>query len=310
MDSQPITEKELSLITDAGYVQNGNLVTGNKVTKEDIDTTYLPKTAEKTPIVVFNYNGSPVAFPVSLVGQPVDLQSQLQEILNFQNISDGERINRINEFLLQNGIAPSEYNLEERDLYYTNKLDVLNERLGAHVVYPSVENWAKSGYNLSNLRTQAQISIDITNKPFNTPKLVMNLAGAQIAPNTMKATNTELKDREVELVNRLYESVMEMSTPHNMPDNKFTELWDEVTGEGVTNNYSVRKNRIPNMVALSKTLNLKSVKSFYEPTLLANIKNTANELERVQSKIEEIATEINQNLKQEVEKKKKEACTP
>lgn len=308
LDSKAVTAEDLKLITDAGYVKNGKLTT--KKGTEKVNTIYLPKTTEKTPVVIFKHRGENIAFPVSLSQNKVDITYQLQEILNFQHITDGEKINRINKFLLENGIAPSDYNLEERDLRYTNKLEIIAERLSDYTTVPSVEAWTQKSFDLNRLKNEALIAIDITDHPFNTPKLKMDLGEASFRKVTLKNTESELIDAEVEAVNELYDSIMSLGTPHNAPES-FGELWDDISEKGDTGNYM--KDRHPNrktMIKFSKKFGTKYAKETYTTEEIEQVQNLGKRAEKAIEATNAVRNKIriNKELKEEAEQQRKKAC--
>lgn len=312
LDSKLITEEELQLITDVGYVQNGELTTKNG--GENINTSYLPKTTEKLPIVVFEHRGERIAFPVSLSQSNVDLTQQLEGLLQLQNITEGEKINRINRFLLQNGIAPSEYNLEERDLQYTNKLDLIAERLKNHVTVPSVENWVKKDFNMNRLKTEALIAISITNHPFNTPKIKMSLDKASFKKTTLRDTREELEEDRVRIVNELQGFAETIETgKNNYPDvidSEFTDIIDDrpfTTEEG----YANKKLNVNILTDISKSKKPKAVVDTYGKEFFKSLESKLNQLKEIERKEREVGQKIkiNRDLEKVVEQQRKEACT-
>lgn len=311
LDKLPITEKASRKIKDAGYYQNGQLVTKNGATTENTNTTYLPNSTEKTPIIIFEHEGERIAFPVSLVSGQVDLSGRLETIINRQDLTDGQKVNAINTFLLENGISPSDYNLEERDLQYTNKLNAVAERLQDHTVYPNVENWARSNYNLDNLRTEAEISIDITDRPFNTPKVKLGLETATFGKAfNIKDARNEARDNEVDAATNLYNTIISLSTPHYAPE-EFGELWDIISEKGATGNYMrdiqpVREE----MLKLAKKFNTKYAKETYGEQTSENIRGLGTTLSQAMSRHKSLQEKVNlnKNLKKEAKEKREESC--
>lgn len=178
-EPRAITKKDSDKIVDAGYVKNGKLFLGNKVDKTEVLTQYLPNTDQKIPVVIFKYKGKNVAFPVSLVKRNAGLLDPFNSIMSNPTTTDGQKVNEINDFLIQNGIDPKDYNLKEADLVDANTIEDIQARLDAETTFADIETWTKEGFNLSRLRVDALTSIDIAGKPFHGPKLKLNLANKE-----------------------------------------------------------------------------------------------------------------------------------
>lgn len=218
LDFLPITEKVVSLLLDAGYVQNGQLVIGGKVKADNVQTTYLPKNSQKTPIVIFKYKGENVAFPVSLIPSESNLINEVSAILSSTTIPLGQQINQVHKLLLANGIDPNQFNLNEQTIQNRQTLDLLEEVLSTHTTIPNVDLWAQRNFNLNNLKTQAEISIDIENNPFNNPKVVLDLSQTQI-PFTKEEGDQivldNIEERQIQLESELSDGLIEVEKIEN-----------------------------------------------------------------------------------------------
>jgi len=238
--NQPIGAKELSKIKDAGYVQEGELFIGGKVVSTNVNKRYLPKSKAKTPIIVFDYNGEMVAFPVNLNSGVVDKTQQLNSILSNPNLTDGQKVNEVNKLLILSEIEPKLFNLNEKDLQGT-KMEALQQSLFAVEVLPNLNNWINKDFNLNDLATQATLPIDITNKPFNTPKVVMDVKSATQA-NPQDFRNS-VEDNTLKVLRDIQEYYVEtlLSSKGNFIDEigdgietAFTEVLDSNdTNEGI-----------------------------------------------------------------------------
>ena len=176
VQDKEIGQQELSLIKDAGYVQNGNLFIGGKVAEDSVNKKYLPNNSKKTPVMVFNYNGENVAFVLNLKSAQIDKSNKLFEIEN-SSLTLGQKINAINDLLIQNKIEPSKFNLNETN--YSSQFENVENALKEVESLPSVESWAKKDFNLNDLSLQATSPLDITNNPFNSPKVVMDVKNSK-----------------------------------------------------------------------------------------------------------------------------------
>lgn len=201
---QKIGARELSKIEDAGFVQNGELKIGKKKV-EDVDKTYLPKNTDKTPVIVFDYNGSLVAFPVNLTTGTVDKSEALGNIFADNSVTLGTMINKINDLLIANGIEPRVFNLSENNITTTETQQQLVEALSNVKTTPNIDNWVNKDFNLNDLSFEATLPIDITNRPFNTPKSIMDIKSATIGASF--EMRNEVEDNQAIILERIIEYV-------------------------------------------------------------------------------------------------------
>ena len=174
-----ISTKDSKVIVGAGYVKDGKLFTGKDLDNTETLMQYLPKNSLKTPIVVFKYKGMNIAFPVSLVKRDAMLVEPFNQIIADSLLTEGQRVNKVNDFFILNGINPSDYNLKEEDLVDVNTIEGIQERLAGVKIFSDVETWTQDNFNLSRLRVEAMTAIDISGKPFNSPKLKLDLANKE-----------------------------------------------------------------------------------------------------------------------------------
>jgi hypothetical protein len=197
-----LTQEALEGIEDYGYILNGEIFTKENLDYSEKDTifaTSVSKRADnkgkKIPVVVFKYKNRTIVYPVSLRETSGTKAATVVGILNQSQKSDTAKIIEINEFLTANNINPKEYGIY--DLESTSSVDEVNRLitdLGQVNDVADIETWLESGHNKTELLNAIGISIDITNKPFNAPKGVLNFEGISI-PNEV--------DLEIESVNTL-----------------------------------------------------------------------------------------------------------
>jgi len=181
-----LSDKAMNKISDVGYITDGRLTLKDNVKEENkIDTTFVKRLSRgrKIPVIVFNYNGSRVAYPVSMNETQRDKAGEFQEILN-ADLPLNEKVNNLNNFLSENNI---DSNSIENGFYYvagetnvsdTEQVERIMQQLQNQSSYSDFTLWAEAN-NLEAakqmVQQQASINIDITDKPFHSPKLALKL---------------------------------------------------------------------------------------------------------------------------------------
>lgn len=311
VQNNEIGSRELQKIKDAGFVQNGQLTIGGKVDTKKVNKAYLPKNNSKTPVVVFEYAGELVAFPASLKVGVIDRSQNLIEIIQNPNLSEGQKVNEINSYLLQNGIAPSRFNLNESSLNDTAAMRPVVEALENTEIVPNLDNWATKDFNLNDLSLQATLPVDITNNPFNTPKLVMDVVNAEVAqPQQFREA---VEDDSLRLLDKIQSYVSEILSKQGqyvkkdgtvVEDTVFTDVLDNDVLERDATNYT---NKMANLnkleKAVSKTL----------PTTVVNVhgKEFFKALKEDIKKYRDLSAKrkgLTKQIKEKIKQKKEENC--
>lgn len=183
--ARPITEEALEAIVDFGYVQNGNINLRNET--KSVRKDFIDKLSKKTsfPIIVFKQGKFLVAYPVNLVKRPSDRGSEIANILTKRSLNNTQKATQINNYLAQNNINPKDFGLyyiseNNQNMFNENQIsDELNTALVAlneiqDVV--DVQEWVRGDYSKEQLINDAQITIDLTNRPLRSPKVVLDFS--------------------------------------------------------------------------------------------------------------------------------------
>ena len=202
----------LDNIVDVGYVKDGeiSLKNGTKLQGKQIfiDT---PLNSNKykgkyTPIAVINYNGKNIAYPVDLKIKEVDNSQKLHDILN-RDINNNEKVKNINKLLIDNNIDVDKFGIMF-DTFNSDNISKVEDALKNGIDYANVKEWLNTNRNINDiLENDADINIDVNNKPFHSPKIVTKI--------------TNFKD-----VNSLEEQVNVISIPQSV-SNKVDEIIDK-----------------------------------------------------------------------------------
>lgn len=178
----PLTDTAMGMIVDYGYVENGKLtLKQNQKGADKIYTGFFKKipSTHRMPIIVFEYNGSRIAYPVSMVEIENTLAEQLQEILDAP-LSTVEKVNDLNNFLHRNGINPNIYGFTTIEGINEDHVQRVKDMMSEQRVFMDFQDWMGGTFEDGKALVQqsAQINIDITNNPFHSPKLALRLKEA------------------------------------------------------------------------------------------------------------------------------------
>lgn len=231
---KPLTQEALEMVDDYGYMLNGEIFTNKNLEYTDKDTifaTAVSKRADnknkKVPVIVFKHKNRTVVYPVSLKETTGTKADTVVGILNKSQFSDTAKVLEINEFLAANNINPKQYGIY--DLETTDSIDEVHRLLadlGNINDVIDVNTWLTSEHEKIQLLNAVGVSIDITNKPFNAPKGVLDFQGIRI-PNE--------QDLEIESINTLdnlakkVDKIFDKDNPFaNMRDNwAFFDAFEE-----------------------------------------------------------------------------------
>lgn len=210
----PLTDKAMQKIVDVGYITDGRpTLKENKKSAEKINTSFVKRLSagRKLPIVVFNYNGSKIAYPVSMNEVQRDKVAEFDTILN-STVPVNERIKNLNDYLAQNNLNPNNpeigfyYVAGETNIDDVTHIDRLRQQLSEENSYNDFTLWTEAN-SLEEAKRMAQlqssINIDITDKPFHSPKLGLKLTQKtiigreEIPSNTIVETVENINTQEI-----------------------------------------------------------------------------------------------------------------
>jgi len=173
--NKDFNEETIKQVVNTGYVQNGKstLSRDGKGVRFDFVTKISKNNpTKKIPIIVFEYKGLKIAFPVSLISTPNSKISTIEDIMA-TNESDANKVKMINQALIENNIEPKQFELTDLN---PSKVAAIAKVMDSIQDFVSAEYLADKDYDVNQLITQAQIAIDLTNRPIGAPKMVMDLA--------------------------------------------------------------------------------------------------------------------------------------
>ena len=243
-----LTQEALGMVDDYGYIVNGKLSTNKNLEYSPKDVIFASTLSKrevnrdkKIPVIVFKYKTRTVVFPVSLLEKGGSKSTKAYNILSNSNDSSISKVIKLNEFLIESNINPKKYAIY--DLSSEASISEVNRLLGDLSSIPDVadiESWLDKDHEKLDLINSIGVGIDITNKPFNAPKGILDFEGIDI-PNE--------DSFEIEAVNILdnlakkVDSIFDKNNPFaEMVDN--WAFYDEFEDRGIAKdaeNYIMKK---------------------------------------------------------------------
>lgn len=195
-------DESVKQIEDIGYVQNGDVVLSRNT--DDYITDFisgLPKTTnERTPIVIFRYGGKKIAYPVEVPIQNSDYVTQVSSILQDTALDVSSKIEEVNKIVVESGIGLSEFGLHYGNINEMTKIDSLLDELSKVNKFADVSFWADPSVDFSSalIGGGATINVDITNKPFHSPKIALDFLNKELRDSIGRTQQVSSNDQQVD----------------------------------------------------------------------------------------------------------------
>lgn len=170
-----ISDLGLINIEATGFVQDGEITLNKEI--KDVRKSFIRKVSEKNkgkkvPIVVIKRGAQMIAFPVQMVKTNVSKIEDLNIILDDAQKTDAQKVTAINNLLIENGIAPKEFELTTLD---EQKVNAIADRLDKNQKYKTAEQLADKNYKKENLINDATIALDLENLSVSLPSQKFNV---------------------------------------------------------------------------------------------------------------------------------------
>lgn len=206
-------EQSVKKVVATGYALNGKVNANKQIEFNPGIAKRVSELQEnkdkKVPVVIFEYMGKNIAFPVDLIETESGLLQQAQEILD-TNLDPVKKAEVFTEFLQQNGIDIKKYDLDIEDGWENSaQIEPILNEVEAKRNVADVDTWLDRNYNPIDLIEQAQIAVDITDRPILSSKIIIKLEDAvQGAPNPVQQAQErrpkeDVENERIELVNEL-----------------------------------------------------------------------------------------------------------
>jgi len=170
-----ISDAGLKNIEATGFVQDGEITLNKEV--KDVRKSFIKKVSEKNkgkkvPIVIIKRGAQMIAFPVQMVKTTISKIEDLNIILEDSTKTDAQKVTAINNLLIENGIAPKEFELTTLD---EQKVNAIADRLENNQEYKTAEQLADKKYKKENLINDATIALDLENLSVSLPSQKFNI---------------------------------------------------------------------------------------------------------------------------------------
>lgn len=223
-------------ITDIGYILDGEMKLKNNSSRDRITESYIHAvlknkngkyTGRRVPIVVIDYNGRNIAYPVSLIPEIIDSSYKVDEIIN-TDLSDSQKAIKINELLMQNGVDVQK--LQIRGDNYIVKIEEARRLLANQNKFVNLEEWIEPSTDIAtNLIGNAAIDLDLRGDLFHSPKVTLDFGPASQEVNVEKISSELLEedemDEEIEEQGRFEEKYSLIELPQDIK-NKLAGIKD------------------------------------------------------------------------------------
>ncbi len=211
----PFTNESVGQVVATGYIQDKEIKTNkgdDKFSKKIVEGIARKNSGKKIPIVVFKYGKQVIAYPVNLIETTVDLSKPAEDILNTQ-LDSAQMAEQFVKYLQLNKIDPQSFGIDYSNPNWsqTQGVDVALDILRNKKETADIETWTQPDFATSNLIQQAQISIDITNRPVHASKIIVDLnKKSPTKKQSTKSYKEQLEDKRITLMESLSKEAIEL----------------------------------------------------------------------------------------------------
>lgn len=178
-------ENSVQKVSNIGYVQNGKIV--DKEGDEELNLTnqyYMTATIrnnpnKKVPFVVIDLNGRKVMYPISLKVLENNPNELVDEILNNNALTNGEKVEQLNNLLHKFNVPHTSFFFNNASLTNEGFINDVKQRLVDSDLYGDVTTWNDDRSIEEILTNEASINIDLNDTPFHSPKIKFSITGVR-----------------------------------------------------------------------------------------------------------------------------------
>lgn len=184
----PLDDKSKEKMIDFGYIENNELKVKGKTKNIDTFQFTAPLMDKKNknyvgvrqPVAILEVNGKTVAYPITLVPQEVDIIGEIERITSDESaMKNQDKITELNSLLETNGIDLNEFGIRV-DNFNKGHISKVKREVKSKRITPNVSEWVSDkAISMDLIKGTVRINVDLNNKPFHSPKIVLDL------PNTM-----------------------------------------------------------------------------------------------------------------------------
>lgn len=176
VDNSPSTEAEMYDVVAFGYIQDGQVTTNVDVELDSRSLSYVQKDNQKRPIIIKKYGDRLIALPIGIPQVDGVIGDKVREVVESQDRLSS-KVSKINQILLEHGILPSTYSLNESQVSDQAHMETIIEELDATETNIDMDAWIE-GNTVETLTGQVSVPI----KDIGQPKVRLNFTDMEIAP--------------------------------------------------------------------------------------------------------------------------------
>lgn len=230
-------ENSLKLVVGTGYILNGNIVSNADVqVKQFVSKLSLKNKDKKVPLIIFDYLGKNVAFPVDLISEGDSRSEVVLEMLN-SGIDNTEKIKQFIQALTDAKINPNQFEINYTDSEnFTTQIELNDalDKLSELTKVVDMEEFAKKTYRKENLPKHATIALQLDGVPFLSSKLMISVSDEITDVSVpLKDQVEELKQQEVQSIKQLAEIAKILTRDLLSKEN--TKIYENLEGDYTDN---------------------------------------------------------------------------
>lgn len=230
----PFTKEALQNVKGVGYIQGEKVTTASTI--GDVNYTYVKalsrnRKSEKVPFVIVEYQGKNIAFPIKMTITEDSKLSELEDIMS-SNLPMDQKALKVIELMQKTGIDPKQFPIDFSNTSWQKSIEVeqLANKLDRQESFITADQLASKDFDIDSLLTEAEIAVDVSNKPFRAGKMTLKLQDVEFsAPYEAKSESVETS---VELENDLSDEAIAIYKEFNkvfytIEDTAFVEAFDD-----------------------------------------------------------------------------------
>lgn len=180
VEKNDFTDDTIRMVKAFGVVENGEMIpnANSKINPQQVNSQFVSGITQRTPFVVIEYGSQLIAYPVSLKPTASDLIRDVEGIYT-SRMTPSEKAEALIVALSEAGVDPRQYSIRHLDADDTFFGSPLEQQMLQDIAEMentvSSEKFLSKDYSMEDLKAEAQINVDLQNKPFQNPKVEMNL---------------------------------------------------------------------------------------------------------------------------------------
>ncbi len=243
------TKEALQTVVGTGFIQNGEVTSNVNIdANQFIKKLSSVNSDTRIPFVVFNMSGKNIAFPITLKTTTFDRGTEVRDFLNGDS-STTIKAKTLIDALTQNGLDPNSYTIDFSDnenWMTSDEVERALDDLSNITESVDLDQFAGKNYKKEALVNDATIAIDLSNKPFQTNKVMISVSN-KINGDVLgyKEFQKEVEAKIIETrtaLNEVAKEVYSQYIKNGDLENNFTEVFDDAPIEKGTSDVIMRRN--------------------------------------------------------------------